>query len=79
MRQSAAHRCDCGAKVPVAPMTAYEFTWRCRCGRAGVISHAHAADPPMFQPAQSTLFDSLVVASRRGPGVRTGSEAIRCK
>jgi len=33
-------------------MTAYEFSWRCACGRAGVIAWAHAHPPPQLDEAQ---------------------------
>lgn len=56
--QSAVHRCDrCGQSVPVTALTAYEFTWDCRCGSAGTIAWAHASPAPRFlHEAQESLF-----------------------
>lgn len=53
--------CDCGRTYPITPQpaSAYEFDWACLCGRAGVISWAHAAPPPTIQekaPQQERLF-----------------------
>ena len=56
--QSLAYRCDCGASVAVSPVTAYEFSWRCACGRAGVISWFHGSAPPVFHPEELPLFTS---------------------
>lgn len=46
--QSATYLCECGQRPPVERESDYEFRWRCRCGRAGVLSWAHADPPPLF-------------------------------
>lgn len=48
MTQAPTIRCDCGARVPVQPTSAYEFEWRCPCGLAGVVSWFHGAPPPLL-------------------------------
>lgn len=49
MTQEPTHRCeDCGADVPVVPMSAYEFDYRCGCGYWGTVSWSHASAPPTF-------------------------------
>lgn len=46
--------CECGLKASVVPTTSrFEFDWRCRCGRRGVLSHAHHLPPPMFRRTRS--------------------------
>lgn len=50
-------RCECGLPVRVTPESAYEFGWRCQCGRAGVISWSHEQPAPEFLgEAQGSLF-----------------------
>lgn len=61
------HRCDCGAQATVTQETAYEFPWLCACGRAGIISWAHARQPPQFTPqAQGELFPTSGRQERTG-------------
>jgi hypothetical protein len=59
--QPATIRCEaCRALVRVVAQSPYEFTYRCACGRGGVIAWAHAAPPPQFTPPapqQLSLFE----------------------
>jgi len=52
--QPAVHHCDrCGLISPVIQRTAWEFDYRCPCGKAsGCLSWAHANAPPRFEPAK---------------------------
>ena len=54
--QSATHRCECGARVPVVRETPYEYAWRCGCGRAGLIAWAHANPAPQWDEREADLF-----------------------
>jgi hypothetical protein len=48
--QQPVHACDCGQPAPVTPTDSpREFTWVCPCGRTGLISWAHKADPPRWE------------------------------
>lgn len=60
--QRAVHRCECGQSCPVIALASgYEFEWRCRCGRAFMISWGHDAAPPTFQAAEADTQGSLFV------------------
>lgn len=52
--------CDrCGERGRVTRLTAYEFAVDCRC--EGLISWAHAAEPPEFEEkGQLSLWNNLV-------------------
>ncbi len=55
-RQLPYHIAECGARCPVRQVSPYEFEWSCSCGEAGVISWAHAQNPPRFEQEQLALF-----------------------
>jgi hypothetical protein len=58
--QLARHRCVCGRLVPVVRTTGlYEFAWQCACGSAGLISWAHAFDPPLYEVEPFSLFPEV--------------------
>ena len=59
--QGPTYLCDCGRSCEVvATESLWEFLWHCHCGRAGVISWAHASPPPGIGAptiGQTRLFD----------------------
>lgn len=63
-RQSSLHKCECGQRVPVLPLTAYEFTWACACGESRLISWAHKDPPPEFHAPAPSLFDTQPTAGK---------------
>jgi len=48
LTQAPSRPCDCGRRaIVMATPSPYEFAWTCRhCGRAGLVSWAHAHPPP---------------------------------
>lgn len=56
--QRLTHRCDsCGLDAPVVQQSPYEFTWTCQNQHSGILSWAHAAEPPEVEVPVRTLFD----------------------
>lgn len=56
--QPSTHRCECGQQVPVLQVAPREFTWTCDCGKGRRLSWTRTLPPPLFTPAQPTLFDA---------------------
>ncbi len=56
-RQMPYHIAECGARCPVRQTSPYEFEWSCSCGEAGVISWAHANQPPLFEVERPLPFE----------------------
>jgi hypothetical protein len=52
--------CACGGTAEVsATVSPYDFTYVCRCGRAGVVSWAHAKPAPRFEAPD--LFNDVLI------------------
>ncbi len=56
VQQAAEHICArCGLRSPVVPLSPWEFRYGCPCQQeAGVISWAHANEPPLFHAEART-------------------------
>lgn len=57
MKQPMQVRCsECHQNIEVVPaLSPWEFELRCQCGYVGLLSWAHAKEPPKFERAELQL------------------------